>query len=180
MTDTTGIPAYLRFPFAQAATDDYTTGARAFGSGRSNGRKHAGCDLYSPIGTEVFAMAAGTIIQPVYAFYAGTYALEVDHGTFVARYGEIKKDVADKFETGESVAQGQLLGYVGDLINIRASMLHLEIYTGAATGALTDRSNKPYQRRSDLTDPTPYVDRAMLSITQKSKRGGGGGSSKVM
>lgn len=156
------IPAHLVYPLTQAATADYTTGARAFGSGRRGGRKHAGIDLYAPVGTPVVAMAAGTIIQPVYSFYLGTYALEVNHGTFVARYGEIQRDVADAFETGASVTAGQRLGQVGQLQGLSFSMLHLELYAGTSTGALTVRSNPPYKRRADLMNPTQFVDQATL------------------
>jgi len=162
---TTGLPAHLVFPLQQAATADYTTGQRAFGSNRRGGRKHAGCDLYAPVGSSVVAMAAGTIIQPVYAFYLGTFALEVDHGTFVARYGEIKQEHADQFATGDDVLPGQLLGSVGQLQGLSFSMLHLELYTGSASGGLTDRANPPYQRRADLMNPTPFVDRAAQSLS---------------
>ena len=40
-------------------------------------------------------------------------------------------------------------------------MLHLELYSGKATGALTVRGNKPYQRLADLIDPTPILDKAI-------------------
>lgn len=87
-------------------------------------------------------MAAGKIIQPVYPFYLGTFALEVDHGTFVARYGEIKEDTADQFRTGDDVVPGQRLGMVGQLQGLSFSMLHLELYTGTHSGPLTDRANE--------------------------------------
>lgn len=161
MPVTANVPAFLHFPIAQDPTADYKTGWRAFGSSRSGGtRKHAGVDLYSPIGTGVHAMVAGKVTRACYYFYSNTYAIEVDHGTFLARYGEIKKDVAENFVEGDCVTGGQLLGYIGDL-GLNISMLHLEIYTGAEEGLLTDRSNSPYQRRADLTDPTPFIDRAM-------------------
>jgi hypothetical protein len=41
-------------------------------------------------------------------------------------------------------------------------MLHFEMYDNSATGPLTNRRNPPFQRRSDLIDPTPYLDAARM------------------
>jgi hypothetical protein len=39
------------------------------------------------------------------------------------------------------------------------SMLHFEVYTGSyGVGGLSDRRNKPFNRRSDLIDPTGLLD----------------------
>jgi murein DD-endopeptidase MepM/ murein hydrolase activator NlpD len=148
----------VKFPLKSRSPLNYKTGMRKFGSNRSQGRKHAGCDLYAPIGTPVYAMDDGEI-KNFYAFYLGTYALEVQHPGFYARYGEIGK-TAGGIKSGVSVKKGQLLGYVGELKGLNMSMLHLELYSGSATGPLTVRGNKPYQRRSDLIDPTPILDAA--------------------
>lgn len=92
---------------------DYHTGARRFGSNRASGRKHAGIDLYAPTGTAVRAMAAGRVLN-VYAFYRNTYAIEIDHGSFIARYGEVDKDVRQHFKRSAMwVARGDKLGKVG-------------------------------------------------------------------
>lgn len=137
-------------PFVPELT--YTTGARYFGAGRSDGRLHAGCDLIAPRGTDVYAVDDGTVIQGPYYFYSKTYALEVQHTSFVVRYGEIDKTVAAGVVPGGKLKRGQRIGDVGAL-----GMLHFEMYSGEATGALTVRSNRPYQRRSDLLDPTAYL-----------------------
>jgi murein DD-endopeptidase MepM/ murein hydrolase activator NlpD len=47
-------------------------------------RKHGGADLYAPIGTNVYAVKGGTVIQNPYKFYRGSYAIEINHGNFVA------------------------------------------------------------------------------------------------
>ncbi|MBW2523346.1 MAG: M23 family metallopeptidase [Deltaproteobacteria bacterium] len=141
------------FPIPFVPELSYTTGARYFGAGRSKGRKHGGCDLIAPRGTDVYAVDDGTVIQGPYYFYEGTYALEVKHKSFVVRYGEIEKKVAAGIEAGAKLEKGQRIGDVGKL-----KMLHFEMYSGAKTGALTVRGNKPYQRRSDLINPTAYLD----------------------
>lgn len=153
------ISGAIKFPLKTRSPSNYKSGMRKFGSNRSGGRKHAGCDLYAPIGTPVYAMDDGEVTN-FYAFYLGTYALEVKHSGFVARYGEISK-TATNIKKGSKIKKGQLIGYVGELKGLNMSMLHLELYSGTASGPLTVRGNKPYQRRSDLIDPTPILDKAI-------------------
>ncbi|MBL8762145.1 MAG: M23 family metallopeptidase [Phycisphaerae bacterium] len=143
------------FPFSVLPEDDWKTGARRFGADRSGGRKHAGCDLYFPEGTAIHALADGVLIQEPYSFYAKTHAVEVRHGNHVVRYGEIKPG---SYVGGQKVKQGQVIAKVGHLVGIKvpSDMLHLELYEGTATGALTT-STAPYKRRSDLLDPTKYL-----------------------
>lgn len=149
------------FPFKQLPSANWTEGMRAFGSRRSHGaRAHAGCDLYFPVGTTIHAIGAGTVTLGPYPFYDGTYALEVDHGTFLARYGEIQKSAMVR--QGDRVTPGQPIAKVGKLNSISNSMLHLELYDKSASGALTVRNAQtkktangiPFMRRRDLIDPT--------------------------
>lgn len=151
------------FPFKEKdfPTQDWIQGMRCFGSRRSGGKRaHAGCDLYAPVGTTIHAISAGTVTLGPYAFYDGTYALEVDHGSFLARYGEIQKNAFVK--AGDRVVAGQPIAKVGKLLSIKNSMLHLELYDKSATGPLTVKNNAtkrnakgvPFMRRADLTDPT--------------------------
>lgn len=104
-------------------------------------------------------MDDGEVLKNVYAFYLGTYALEIKHTSFIARYGEIQS-AAKGLKKGSKITKGQLIGYVGELRGLNMSMLHLELYSGNSTGPLTVRGNKPHQRRSDLIDPTSILDKA--------------------
>ena len=149
------------FPFKQLPSVNWTEGMRAFGSRRSHGaRAHAGCDLYFPVSTTIHAITVGTVTRGPYEFYEGTYALEVDHGAFLARYGEIQKSALVR--QGDCVSAGQPIAKVGKLNSITNSMLHLELYDKSATGDLTVRNNQtkrtakgvPFMRRRDLIDPT--------------------------
>jgi murein DD-endopeptidase MepM/ murein hydrolase activator NlpD len=155
------------FPFTKLPTADWTHSPRSYGSSRSGGsRAHAGCDLYASLGTWVHAVADGEVILGPYPFYCETYALEVHHGSFVLRYGEIQKFTTVK--QGEKVKAGQRIAKVGHLVGIKvpSDMLHLEMYKGNKSGALTVRSGGaeredgvPFQRRADLMDPTSYLKR---------------------
>jgi len=153
----------LRFPLKSRPALSYKTDIRRFGANRDHGaRLHAGCDLYAGVGTEILAMKDGTVILDAYPFYLGTKALEVNHGDFVVRYGEIL-NAATGVHKNAQVKRGQVIAYVGKLQGLTNSMLHFEMYSGKGAGPLTNTSVKPYKRRSDLLDPTPYLDMASLS-----------------
>lgn len=150
------------FPLRQRPDLPYHTGGRRFGANRNSGnRKHAGCDLIAPRGTEVLAMANGKVIRGPYHFYSGSYALEIKHSNGkVVRYGEIMKIVPAGIRVGARVSRGQVIARVGQLQS-GSSMLHLELYSGSGNRNLTQAGNK-YKRRSDLIDPTAYLDAAPL------------------
>ena len=159
VTQPAATPSQLYFPLNAVPAESYKTGARAFASYRTSTRSHAGVDLYHPYLSPIRAIADGTVIQPAYSFYDGTNALEVTHpGVGVVRYGEISSGKVIKLKAGEAVKAGQLIAYVGFLDSLEKSMLHFELYTGTAQGALTVRSNLPYQRRKDLKNPTELMD----------------------
>lgn len=155
-----------RFPLSFTPKLGYHkgSGSRWFGAKRSSGRKHAACDLIAKVGTPIYAVDDGVILKKYY-FYHDTYALEVQHTNFLVRYGEIDKKLPSGIKVGSTVKQGDVIAEVGQLSG-GSSMLHFEMYKGTATGNLTQRKNTTfdyvtgsgYQRRSDLLDPTPYLD----------------------
>ena len=154
----------LFFPFPSLPKSNWTNSPRAFGSNRNNGRRaHAGCDLYFEKGTWIYAIADGTVTRGPYPFYCETFALEVDHGEFLARYGEIQKTTTVK--EGDRVHAGEQIAKVGDLIGIEVPAICCisSCTTRAASGPLTitdaNRSKNrsdgiPFMRRMDLVDPT--------------------------
>lgn len=152
--------SYL-FPL-KARTNSYKNGFARFGSNRSGGkRKHAGCDLYAPAGTEIRAMADG-VVRNIYYFYDNTDAIEIVHPKHIIRYGEVRKGKA-LVKAGDKVVKGQVIAYVGSLTTkgIPSMMLHLEMYSNPNNkGTLNGTS--VYKRRSDLIDPTPFLDSASL------------------
>ena len=145
------------FPLAAVPKLSYKTGGRRFGARRAKGkRKHAGCDLIAAEGTAIYAVDDGKVIRGPYSFYRGTDALEIKHRAFLVRYAEIKSKSKPLVKRGDTVKKGQVIAYVGKMFV--DSMLHFEMYNGTGTGRLTQRNSPPYQRRSDLVDPTPYLD----------------------
>ena len=161
-------PAECFFPFATVPLQSWEERPRAFASPRDGGaRLHAGCDLYFPRGTWIHAIADGTVIRGPYAFYCETYALEIDHGSFLARYGEIQSQTEVK--AGAKVRAGQRIAKVGHLVGIQvpSDMLHLELYDKSCSGPLTVgngsgsamKGGVPFMRRKDLIDPTMKLNR---------------------
>ena len=153
------------FPFTRLPATDWTSGMGRFGGNRAKGRAHAACDLYFPAGTIIHAITDGTVIRGPYFFYLGTYALEIDHGSFIARYGEIQESAFVR--KGDRVNAGQPIAKVGHLVGIQvpSDMLHLELYDKTSSGQLTvsaaagkkTSNGRPFMRRRDLIDPTPKL-----------------------
>jgi hypothetical protein len=152
---------HFLFPLAQIPQPDWRGGARFFGAPRG-GRSHAGCDLLAAPGTAIYAISDGVLVRGPYEFtgppkYPLTHAIEIRHGAILIRYGEI---APGSYCGGSTPSAGQKIAQVGAL-----QMLHFEVYTnGASSGSLTNVGNMPYQRRSDLTDPAPYLARWMSHL----------------
>ena len=154
----------MPFPLPFIPKLSYMTGGRRFGAPRDSGRKHAGCDLIAPAGTEIFAVADGVVIEPVREFYHNhVKALVVRHPGFVARYCEIR-DAAPGIKLNSEVKAGQVVAFVGQMFH--AAMLHFEVYAGSMAGPLTVRSNKPFQRRGDIIDPTALLGRLASHVLE--------------
>ena len=149
----------MTFPLRKRPAASYHERPRAFGAPRDNGaRKHAGCDLYAPVGTEILAVEAGTVTRGCYLFYDVVFALEVTGASGrVIRYGEISAAAAG-IRLGIQVSEGQVIAHVGKMKTVAQSMLHLEMYAGTAQGPLTDRQIPPFMRRADLQNPTAFLD----------------------
>lgn len=173
--------AGFSFPFSRLPTRCYQNNSGcAFDSNRGE-RKHAGCDMHMTPGEPVYAMADGTVrFDPGY-FYGGTYALEITHGNYVFRYGELfpsaatpeskAKDLLPKIRAGYRVTKGELIGYVGVVYDPKknkpiGSMLHFELYDRPdIMTSLTDRSSGVYKRRKDLVNPTRLLDAARNNLS---------------
>ncbi|MFO0611511.1 MAG: peptidoglycan DD-metalloendopeptidase family protein [Polyangiaceae bacterium] len=155
-TNTTGTATAsgFSFPLAYRPSPTWKTGGRYFGASRDHGnRLHAGCDLLGPRGTTIYAIADGVLVQPEYGFYLGTNAVELQHGTFLVRYGEI---LPGSYIGGQRVHRGQPIAKIGRL-STGSSMLHFEMYSNGNNHS-TLTGGGAYHRRSDLINPSPYLD----------------------
>ena len=165
----------MPFPLAFVPKDCFFSGGRRFGADREGGkRKHAACDLIAPVGTPIYAIRDGVVvIEAGTYFYHGTRSLAVKHSDgVIVRYCEIAK-AAPGLRLGSPVSSGQIIAYVGKMFHL--SMLHFELYKGTGDGPLTNKSNKPFQRRSDLIDPTQLLKSLMSEMPGKAEAGGAAG-----
>jgi hypothetical protein len=152
----------MRFPLPFVPALSYK-GGNGFGASREKvraGLKHAANDLAARKGTPVLAMDWGIVLSDAKPFFRGTYALEIRHPDFIARYCEIDR----KVEVGmnDIVLEGQVIGYVGDQPG--DDMLHIEFFTGELQGELS-QSNPPYDRRADIFDGSSILDAAANTVT---------------
>jgi len=154
----------MPFPLPFIPQLSYKTGGRKFGAPRDGGvRKHAGCDLIAPQWTEVFAIDDGYVIDKAMKFYRGTWQLAIRHPVGVVRYCEIQEeDLIVGYRKGDEIKSGQVIAHVGKMY--RDSMLHFEFYKGTIAGSLTVRSNPGFQRRSDVDDPAPLLDKLASDV----------------
>jgi murein DD-endopeptidase MepM/ murein hydrolase activator NlpD len=96
-----------------------------WGQPRSGGRLHRGTDIFASTGTEVVAVAAGSVSYASDSTGGGnTASLSANGNTY--NYLHLSG-----FAGGaRSVVQGEVLGYVGMTGNASAPHLHFEIHTG--------------------------------------------------
>ena len=88
------------------------------------GTTHTGIDLAAPAGTHIYSWRSGTV---TFAGWSGGYGnfIIVDHGDgFVTRYAHCSKIAVTK---GQTVSQGQVIGYVGTTGNSTGNHLHFEV-----------------------------------------------------
>jgi len=114
-------------------------------------RRHCGIDIYAPEGSEVISIDDGIVIetgtfttQDIIPYWNETnYVLIKNQDSFIFRYAELENITV---KINEFVKGGQLIGYVGTVLNLDkitnnspqyiqeikkkniCSMLHLEVY----------------------------------------------------
>ena len=97
--------------------------------GRRSGRMHQGMDIAAPSGTRISAAKAGVVVFSGQQSGYGN-VIVIDHGDMTTLYAHQSRLAA---RDGQSVAQGQQIGYVGNTGRSTGPHLHFETrYGGAA------------------------------------------------
>lgn len=100
------------------------SGTVTSGFGPRWGRMHEGIDIAAPTGTPIYASASGTVIAAGWAGGYGNFTA-IDHGGSVATaYGHQSSIVVS---VGQTVSQGDLIGYVGSTGYSTGPHLHFEV-----------------------------------------------------
>ncbi|MGE3466514.1 MAG: M23 family metallopeptidase [Pyrinomonadaceae bacterium] len=117
-------PAFLPTMWAHLGKINNEFGFRRNPFGGRAYEFHAGMDIDGERGDLVVAPANGTVLS---AGYKGGYGnmVEIDHGNgLTTRYGHLSKLEA---ATGDVIARGQLIGYVGSTGRSTGPHLHYEL-----------------------------------------------------
>ena len=120
---------YYTLPLGTDILRDYNPTTPSYSSTMGDWRTHGAVDFKGADGSQVKAIATGTVTDisddPMY----GT-VITIDHGNdVIAKYCGLNKDVTEVNE-GDTVKSGQLLGYLGEIPCEKSdvSHLHFEIY----------------------------------------------------
>ncbi|MDP4242215.1 MAG: M23 family metallopeptidase [Bacteroidota bacterium] len=101
----------LIIPVAGATADQL---ADTYTQARGNGRIHDAIDIMAPHNSPVIAAASGQVVRLFQSKLGGTTIYELSPDGHTIYYYAHLDHYADGLTEGEQVAQGQLLGYVGD------------------------------------------------------------------
>ena len=93
-------------------------------------RFHTGVDFAAPQGTPIYAIASGTVTSAYYNTANG-YMVTIAHGNgYGSLYGHMTHFIVS---SGQSVSQGQVIGYVGSTGWSTGPHLHFEIHVNGNT-----------------------------------------------
>ena len=99
------------------------------GFGARWGGFHEGLDIAAPEGTPIVAAGSGTVVIAAYTGGYGNYTC-IDHGGGLSTcYGH---QSAFAVSSGESVSQGEVIGYVGSTGHSTGPHLHFEVRVDGA------------------------------------------------
>ncbi len=125
-TETAGVAPLQAGP-VQGASGGWiwpVNGTLTSGFGSRWGRMHEGIDIAVPEGTPIRAAKAGTVVIAAYTGGYGNYTC-VDHGGGISScYGHQSSYAVS---AGDSVAQGEVIGYSGNTGSSTGPHLHFEI-----------------------------------------------------
>ena len=99
-----------------------------YGARRRNGRSHSGIDIWSPLGTPVFAAKSGIAFKGYVPTGYGRYVMIYHPDGFQTIYGHLANWA---FDAPQKVRKGDLIGFVGKTGNAASKFiqphLHFEI-----------------------------------------------------
>ena len=90
---------------------------------------HKGVDFAAPKGTRIVAAGDGKIVYAGWYSTYGQYVKVMHNKTYSTAYAHLSK-LPKNMRVGDSVRQGQVIGYVGTTGNSTGPHLHFEVLKG--------------------------------------------------
>ncbi|MBQ9131340.1 MAG: M23 family metallopeptidase [Clostridia bacterium] len=123
----------LALPTQGKLEQKHSVDVQVFNPTMNDYRVHLGIDIATDEKAPVCAVAAGTVSQ-IWEDPMMGWCVALEHtGDCVTVYKNLAKDLAQGLATGQTVQQGQLLGYVGDSAMMEIAQephLHMEMTVG--------------------------------------------------
>ncbi len=96
---------------------------------------HGGTDIGAPGGANIQAMKAGTVVIATYNSSYGNYVVISHYDGSKTLYAHMRSMAVS---AGQSVNQGQVIGYVGTTGSSTGNHLHFEVWKGSSSSTRTD------------------------------------------
>lgn len=93
---------------------------------------HTGTDLSAAKGTNIMATKSGTVLISKYGSSYGNYVVIAHNDGGKSLYAHMSSRAVS---AGQSVSQGQVIGYVGSTGSSTGNHLHFEIWTGSSSSS---------------------------------------------
>ena len=123
------LPGYTRVNSPYGWRTHPITGNRNF---------HTGVDVPAPSGTRLNAAKAGTVIISTYNSSYGNYVVIAHPDNSRTLYAHMKSRAAS---AGDSVGQGETIGYVGTTGSSTGNHLHFEVWAGSSSSSRVNPMN---------------------------------------
>ncbi len=117
------------YPLAASATITDTYGMR-YHPIYGYYKMHSGLDLAVGYGTAIYAAKSGTVVDAAYNKYNGNYVTINHNDGYTTTYAHMDHSTVS---VGQTVSQGEVIGYVGTSGYTTGAHLHIEVTYGGST-----------------------------------------------
>ena len=93
---------------------------------------HGGCDIPAPSGTPIRAAKSGVVVISTYGSSYGNYVVIAHSDGSRTMYAHQSQRAVS---AGQTVSQGQTIGYVGSTGNSTGSHLHFELWLSSSSSS---------------------------------------------
>lgn len=122
-----------KFPLPGSASSYRITSPFGYRNCPFHGRElHTGTDLAASKGTNIMATKSGTVLISKYGSSYGNYVVIAHNDGGKSLYAHMSSRAVS---AGQSVSQGQVIGYVGSTGSSTGNHLHFEIWTGSSSSS---------------------------------------------